>query len=514
MTNLGKYEILEEIGYGGFSIVYKAWDATLNRNVALKVLEPHLSREPQFVEQFHREAQAVAQLQHSHIVVVHDKGEEKGQLYIAMEYLQGRTLQTLITERALSLEQVASILEQIADALDYAHNQDILHRDIKPGNIMIRKDEQGKLHATLMDFGLVRVMRTSQYVRTSKHFVGTPAYMSPEQADGEKQDRRSDYYSLGVVTYEMCTGQRPFNAESPIALLRLHADKAPPPPRQFNPDLPVEVEQVLLKALAKKKAERYQSATEMAQAFGDAETKEQARREAEEQANRWTNHPLSFVWFLLGFVLIGLIELLLAQKINCFVRHRLTLSEVFVAVFIFLLGVVAVNLADFVPSYIKEIAQRVFGGVAAAILLYMIWWVSLSPSPSEAECFPTPTSMPPMPTITPTHTLIPTTNTPTVSPTWTETPTLTPAKPPSSTPTATLFGKPSSTPVTPTDTPQPTNTSRPLTDTPQPIATNTSRSANTNTPWPADTDTPQPAFTDTPRPSATPPLDDTATPPP
>jgi serine/threonine protein kinase len=312
---IGKYEILEEIGRGGFAVVYKARDTTLDRIVALKVLAPHLSWEPEFAEQFRREAKAVARLRHPNVVFVHEIGEEEGQLYIAMEYLQGRTLAQILTEEGtLPLEQAASILEQMANALDHAHGKGVLHRDIKPGNIMVMMEEGERAgpHATLMDFGLVKAIEGSRYVRSSGRIVGTPEYMSPEQAENEELDHRSDLYSLGVVAYQMCTGEVPFSAPSPLVVLRCQADKPPPSPQELNPYLPATVERVLLKALAKKREERYQSAGEMAQALRKAvEAEEQARKERRAQpAPPWWTRRLGVLLVLLvlltaGGVLLG-----------------------------------------------------------------------------------------------------------------------------------------------------------------------------------------------------------------
>lgn len=287
--HIAKYEILDELGRGSFAVVYKARDTTLDRTVALKVLAPHLSWEPDFVHQFRREAKAVAQLHHPHIVVVHEIGEEEGQLYIGMEYIQGRTLaHKLIEEGALPLDHVVTILEQLADALDYAHTKSILHRDVKPGNIMVTEGGRVDLHTTLMDFGLMKAMEGSQYVRTSGQIVGTPEYMSPEQAEGEELDYRSDLYALGVVAYQMSTGQAPFTAPSPLAVLRGHTDKPPPSPRDLNPQLSPEVEQVLLKTLAKKPNDRYQSAGALARALKQAiEAEARARQREEQLAGRY-----------------------------------------------------------------------------------------------------------------------------------------------------------------------------------------------------------------------------------
>jgi formylglycine-generating enzyme required for sulfatase activity len=262
MTKLGKYEILEEIGRGGFAVVYKARDTVLDRIVALKVLHPHWTADAGFVARFHREARAAANLRHPHIVTVHDAGEAEGQLYIAMEYLPGRTLRALLeAEGPLSLEQALPILEQTAEALDYAHAQGVVHRDVKPGNVMVEETERG-VQATLMDFGLVKAMTGSSVLTSQGTLLGSPEYMAPEQADPERAaevDPATDRYALGVVAYHMLTGRVPFPGNTP-ATLNAHEHKPVPPPRALRPGLSRAVEAALLKMLAKTPTDRFASA--------------------------------------------------------------------------------------------------------------------------------------------------------------------------------------------------------------------------------------------------------------
>lgn len=250
---LGKYQILDEIGRGGMGVVYRGYDTALQRPVAVKVLAPHLVWEKDFVERFLREARTAAQLRHSNIVTVYDVGEQGGNYYIVMGFLEGETLSQMVARRGpLSVAEVASVVSQVASALDYAHGQGLVHRDIKPGNVIV--DKEG--HVTLTDFGIARAVEGTR-LTSAGAILGTPEYMSPEQALGQEADRRSDIYSLGVVCYEMLTGRAPFHAETPLATLHQQAYEPPLEPRKLNPNLSLAVERVLLKALAKEPRGRY-----------------------------------------------------------------------------------------------------------------------------------------------------------------------------------------------------------------------------------------------------------------
>ena len=264
---LGKYEILEEIGRGANAVVYKARDTVLERIVALKVIRPQLLWEQEAVERFLREAKAAAQLEHPNIVTVYEIGEEEGVYFIAMQFIPGRTVKDITAQEGpFSPERALTILRQIANALDFAHRQGFIHRDVKPTNILVTEEDR----AYITDFGLVKGLAWAS-LTTSGGFIGTPHYISPEVAKGRKDiDGRADLYSLGVVLFEMLTGKVPFDAETPLALLRMHAEQAPPRPGELNPSIPPEVEEVVLRALAKKREERYQSGAEIAEALAKA----------------------------------------------------------------------------------------------------------------------------------------------------------------------------------------------------------------------------------------------------
>jgi len=305
---IGKYEILEELGRGGFAAVYKARDTELERVVALKVLHPYWSEDPGFAARFRREARTAANLRHSNIVTVYEAGEAAGQLYIAMEYLPGRTLRALLeTEGALSLERALPILDQVADALDYAHKQGVIHRDVKPVNVMIEETGRG-VGATLMDFGLVKALEGSTAITSQGTLLGSPEYMAPEQADPDRVSEigpATDRYALGIMAYQMLTGQVPFAGNTPSTLVA-HLQKAPPDPQGIRASLPVNVSQVLLKMLAKTPGDRYPSATAFVAALRNALTESQERRlrpKAEPESKPRKPVPI-WVWAVVGALVL------------------------------------------------------------------------------------------------------------------------------------------------------------------------------------------------------------------
>jgi serine/threonine-protein kinase len=264
---LGNYQIMEEVGRGGMAVVYRAYQPSLHRYVAIKVLPPQLAYNREFVERFSREAKLAAGLNHPNIVVVHDVGEEQGLYYLVMEYLEGRTLKQVIQqEGALSPDRAARITEQIGSALDYAHKRGFVHRDVKPANIFVGEGDR----VTLTDFGIAKAASEAEQLTRTGTLVGTPEYMSPEQAAGGKVDHRTDLYALGVVLYQMLTGQVPFRGTTPHAILHSVIYDPPPPLRQIRRDISQAVEAVVLKAVAKQPEQRFQTGTKLTLAFKEA----------------------------------------------------------------------------------------------------------------------------------------------------------------------------------------------------------------------------------------------------
>lgn len=244
-------------------MVYRAHDTLLNREVAVKVLPPELARDSEFVSRFRREAETAASLDHPHIVAIYNIGEQDGVHYLAMRLLEGQPLNQILKHSgALPPERALHITEQVARALDYAHARGVIHRDVKPANIMVGADE----HVTLMDFGIAKAMTGSRLTRTGT-MIGTPEYMAPEQFTGEPVDLHADVYALGVVLYEMLTGRVPFTGETPVSISHGHVYQQPAPPRQHNTHIPPAVEQVVLRGLAKRPEARYQNAGALADAL-------------------------------------------------------------------------------------------------------------------------------------------------------------------------------------------------------------------------------------------------------
>ncbi len=262
---LGTYRIDSFIGRGGMAFVYKAFQPTMNRFVAIKILPYDLHNDQMYADLFKKEAQLIASLEHPHILPVYDYGETEAYVYIVMRLIERGTLFELTRGVSLTLGRIYDITSQVGDALDYAHSRDVIHRDIKPHNILI--DERG--NCWLADFGISKILAASSGL-TSKGIIGTPEYMSPEQGIGKRVDERSDIYSLGVVLYEMVAGRLPFRAETPIATVFQHVYEPPPLPRTVNEKVPAPVEQVIVKALAKNPDDRYAKVTDMLQALGAA----------------------------------------------------------------------------------------------------------------------------------------------------------------------------------------------------------------------------------------------------
>lgn len=260
---LDHYRLVEQLGQGGMATVYRAQDTRRGVDVAIKVLSPTITGEKRFVRRFRREAEIVKQrLKHPNIVPVLAYGETNGYVYLVMPLVQGETLSDRLVRRGLTEQEANLWIGQICDALDFAHKQRVIHRDIKPANIMLT--ESGE--ALLMDFGLARDVEGSGKL-TGSMLMGTPAFVSPEQAQGKGLDHRSDQYSLGVVLYLVATGHLPFDSESPMALVLMHIQDPVPKPSRFNPLLKPALERVILKSLAKNLEERFKDMAELKRAY-------------------------------------------------------------------------------------------------------------------------------------------------------------------------------------------------------------------------------------------------------
>ena len=261
----GRYELDGVVGRGGMAELYRARDIRLDRIVAIKTLRTDLARDPTFQARFRREAQSAASLNHPSIVAVYDTGEDMMTgvpvPYIVMEYVDGRTVRDLLQDgHRLLPERSLEIIDGVLRALDYSHQAGIVHRDIKPGNVMVTRNGDVKV----MDFGIARAMSDAQATMTqTAQVIGTAQYLSPEQARGERVDSRSDLYSTGCLLYELLTGRPPFTGDSPVAIAYQHVRENPIPPSRVDPDVPVWADAIVLKAMAKSPADRYQTAGDM-----------------------------------------------------------------------------------------------------------------------------------------------------------------------------------------------------------------------------------------------------------
>jgi formylglycine-generating enzyme required for sulfatase activity/uncharacterized caspase-like protein len=261
--SIGRYRIIEQVGHGGMADVYKAYQPSLDRHVAIKVIHPFLADDADFLSRFEREAKVVATLRHPNIVQVYDFDAEGGLYYMVMEFIDGGTLKTFLeTMQArgtpISLDNAVRITLSVGSALKYAHSRNMVHRDVKPANVMITSDG----HVILTDFGIAKIVSATK-LTASGAMVGTPAYISPEQGRGEPGDERSDLYSLGVMLYQMVVGRLPYDADTPVALVLKHINDPLPLPTELRPEVLPEIERVIVKALAKKPEDRYQTVSAM-----------------------------------------------------------------------------------------------------------------------------------------------------------------------------------------------------------------------------------------------------------
>jgi serine/threonine-protein kinase len=327
----GRYRVLRKLGSGGMADVYAAEDRQLGRRVALKVLHRRYAEDQQFVERFRREASSAAGLQHPNIVAIFDRGEWDGTSYIAMELVDGRTLKEVIRGKGPAPPEAAvDITLQILRAARYAHKHGIVHRDIKPQNVLI--DQDGRVRVT--DFGIARA-GTSDMTETGS-IMGTAQYLSPEQAQGRAVDARSDLYSIGIVLYELLTGQVPFDAESPVTVALMQVNEPPVPPRELNPAIPPALEAVVLRAMEKDPDRRFQSADEFIAALETPQEilpppplVEEILEEEDRRGRRW------WLWLLillaLAAIAFGLYQVLKPEQLvvpNVIGRESSTAAQI------------------------------------------------------------------------------------------------------------------------------------------------------------------------------------------
>jgi tetratricopeptide (TPR) repeat protein len=263
---LGPYRLLERVGAGGMATVYKAYHAAMDRYVAIKVLPRHLARDAGFLARFAREARTIARLEHRYILPVYDVAEHDGIPFLVMRYTDGGDLSSLIVSGRLGMQRAVEIIAQVAEALAYAHRQGVIHRDVKPANVLISREGD----ALLADFGIAKIYEDTLQLTSEGGIVGTPAYMAPEQIQGQPLDPRADIYALGVVLYQALTGQVPFQAETPLAVALMHVHEPLRPPRRINQAIPEVLERIILRAMAKSPADRFPDAGEMAAALRGA----------------------------------------------------------------------------------------------------------------------------------------------------------------------------------------------------------------------------------------------------
>lgn len=267
LPDIKNYQIIEEIGRGGMATVYKAWQPSLSRDVALKILPPYFAHDEELLLRFRHEAKAVAKLRHPHIIQVFDFHEEAEWFYLAMEYVAGGSLQQKLARAGrLDPGSALKLLAQVAEGLHHAHEKGFVHRDIKPSNILLTEEGQ----AVITDFGIVKALEGTGFTKTAQGGMGTSEYMSPEQAKGNPVERRSDLYSLGIVLYEALVGSPPFVGESPLSVMHSQIYDDPAKPAERNPNISPAIEEIIIKLLAKDPEERFASGLEVVAALTSA----------------------------------------------------------------------------------------------------------------------------------------------------------------------------------------------------------------------------------------------------
>jgi len=276
--NVGPYRIVEQLGQGGMATVFKAYHPALDRHVAIKAMHPAFMQDPQFLARFEREARVVASLDHPNIVPIYDFAQQGGQPYLVMKFVEGQTLKAVLDSRSLTQTEILHAVKSVGAALSYAHQRGVLHRDIKPSNILLTAEGQ----VYLADFGLARIAEAGQSSLSGDQLLGTPHYISPEQARGERDlDQGTDIYSLGIVLYQLTVGRVPFNADTPFSIIHDHIYTPLPMPRETHPEMSELLENVLLKALAKDRRDRFATVDDLVKAFEAAFTGKTGRPPAQ-----------------------------------------------------------------------------------------------------------------------------------------------------------------------------------------------------------------------------------------
>ena len=361
--HLGNYTIIEAIGEGGMGQVYRAHQASVERDVALKVLPDHLTNDATFLRRFQQEAKVIANLQHPHILSVHDFGEEDGVTYLVMPLMSGGTLTDLIQAKSITMKDVRRIMTQVGSALVYAHERGLIHRDIKPGNILI--DDTG--NCQLSDFGLVKELEGDSQLTESGAIIGTPTYMSPEQGMGKVLDRRADIYSLGVILYELVTGEVPFTGDSPVGVVVKHIHDPLPAPQTVNPALSDSLVTVVEKTLSKEPDDRYATAGDFVGAIQDAIPESGVMPAVPVQATT-TERVMDDV----PTTIESLPETQAMQRGNQ-ERNRMILAVSILAIAIVLLGIVLVGTLlnredDTIPDVAAGLVKRVCYNAATGVV--------------------------------------------------------------------------------------------------------------------------------------------------